>query len=208
MANRLVSVPRTADVVPGALVNIVMKADQRSGREVSGTVRDVLTRGDHHRGIKVRLADGRIGRVQSMGSVSTASPFRPDTSRPDNAGLASGAAPPTRFQEPVHSADGSHSRGGRRPRYRDVRLDEPLEAAPEQTDLGAYILPTRRKGKNRNGPRDAGQPDGSARGDGVLETNDANSATDVTSATATCPVCGEFEGDEAAVAYHVAAHFE
>ncbi|KAI1775406.1 hypothetical protein F4818DRAFT_441501 [Hypoxylon cercidicola] len=202
MANRVV--PRTAEVVPGAIVNIVMKADQRSGREVAGTVRDVLTRGDHHRGIKVRLADGRIGRVQSMGSAaSSASP-----SRPGSAGSTSDPAPPT-----AHSADGAASRQ-RRPRYRDVRLDEPLEAAPEQADLSAYIVPARRKGKNRNGngngngPRHAGQPDGSARTDGVLETSDANSATDVTSATATCPVCGEFEGDETAVAHHVAAHFE
>ncbi|XXG99364.1 kinesin-like nuclear fusion protein [Hypoxylon texense] len=217
MANRLV--PRTAQVVPGAIVNIVMKADQRSGREVSGTVRDVLTRGDHHRGIKVRLADGRIGRVQSMGSsASTASP-----SRPDNAdGLASGPTHPT-SDEQANSADqaaASHPhRGGdggsRRPRYRDVRLDESLEVPPEQTDLSAYIVPARparaqRKGKNRNGPpsRDAGQPDGSARSDGVPGTNDANSAMDVTSATATCPVCGEFEGDETAVAHHVATHFE
>ncbi|KAI4865398.1 hypothetical protein F4820DRAFT_297337 [Hypoxylon rubiginosum] len=206
MANRLV--PRTAEVIPGAIVNIIMKADQRSGRQVSGTVRDVLTRGDHHRGIKVRLADGRIGRVQSMGSpASSASP-----SRPDNAGLASGATTLPTEDEPANSADGaaaSHPRGGRRPRYRDVRLDEPLEAAPEQTDLSAYIVPARRKGKNRNGtPRDAGQPDGSARSDGSLGTNDANSAMDVTSATATCPVCGEFEGDETAVAHHVATHFE
>lgn len=26
--------------------------------------------------------------------------------------------------------------------------------------------------------------------------------------TATCPVCGEFEGDEAAVSHHVASHFD
>ncbi|KAI6083820.1 hypothetical protein F4821DRAFT_182670 [Hypoxylon rubiginosum] len=211
MANRLV--PRTAEVVPGAIVNIVQKADQRSGREVSGTVRDVLTRGDHHRGIKVRLADGRIGRVQSMGSVSTASP-----SRPGNAALTSGSGPAPPAEEPAGSADGSaaaaaavsHPPRGRRPRYRDMRLDEPLEAAPEQTDLSVFIVPARRKGKNRNGPRGAGQPDGSARSDsnGVPGANDANSATDVTSATASCPVCGEFEGDEMAVAHHVAAHFE
>ena len=31
---------------------------------------------------------------------------------------------------------------------------------------------------------------------------------DVTSANATCPVCGAFEGDETAVAHHVATHFE
>ncbi|KAI0161830.1 hypothetical protein GGR52DRAFT_142292 [Hypoxylon sp. FL1284] len=201
MANR--PVPRTAEVIPGAIVNIVLKADQRSGRQVSGTVRDVLTRGDHHRGIKVRLADGRIGRVQSMASASsTASP-----SLPANRAPASDPVLPANGLGNSADEPASHRRG-QRPRYRDVRLDEPLEVAPEQTDLSAYILPTRRKGKNKNRPRDADQPNGLPRSDGARETDDANFSTDVTSATASCPVCGEFEGDETAVAHHVAAHFE
>jgi len=33
---------------------------------VAGTVADILTRGDHHRGIKVRLTDGRVGRVKEI----------------------------------------------------------------------------------------------------------------------------------------------
>ncbi|GAB1199342.1 hypothetical protein APSETT444_008688 [Aspergillus pseudonomiae] len=61
-------VPTTREVVPGAPVNIILKADQPTGRTVSGTIADVLTRGNHPRGIKVRLTDGRIGRVQSMGT--------------------------------------------------------------------------------------------------------------------------------------------
>ncbi|PSR83559.1 hypothetical protein BD289DRAFT_369793 [Coniella lustricola] len=67
------AVPTTASVIPGATVNIVLKADQPTGRTVSGVVRDLLTRGNHPRGIKVRLADGRVGRVQSMASASSAS---------------------------------------------------------------------------------------------------------------------------------------
>jgi uncharacterized repeat protein (TIGR03833 family) len=62
-------VPTVKDVVPGASVNIVLKADQPTGRTVSGTVKDVLTQGNHPRGIKVRLSDGRVGRVQSLGKL-------------------------------------------------------------------------------------------------------------------------------------------
>ncbi|KAI1410212.1 hypothetical protein F5Y13DRAFT_75180 [Hypoxylon sp. FL1857] len=199
MASR--AVPRTAEVIPGAIVNIVLKADQRTGRQVSGTVRDVLTRGDHHRGIKVRLTDGRIGRVQSIGSgtSSTAS-----SSASGSAALASGPA-----QVDLVNSDAAHPRG-RRGRYRDTRFEEPLEEPPQQADLSAYIVPAKRKGKGKgkNGPKAPVQQDGSGRSQDVSGSNDSSSATDVTSATVTCPVCGAFEGDEAAVAHHVAEHFE
>lgn len=62
----IANVPTIRQVIPGAPVSIVLKADQPTGREVQGTVQDVLTRGDHPRGIKVRLQDGRVGRVQRM----------------------------------------------------------------------------------------------------------------------------------------------
>ncbi|KAL8903302.1 MAG: hypothetical protein Q9207_004015 [Kuettlingeria erythrocarpa] len=65
-------VPRQEELQRGTLVNIVLKADQRSGRLTSGQVQDILTRGDHPRGVKVRLSNGQVGRVQSLG-VSTAS---------------------------------------------------------------------------------------------------------------------------------------
>ena len=65
------NVPTTQQVLPGTAVSIVLKADQPTGREVQGVVQDLLTRGNHPRGIKVRLRDGRIGRVQRMaGDVS------------------------------------------------------------------------------------------------------------------------------------------
>ncbi|KAI2619899.1 hypothetical protein GGR54DRAFT_107615 [Hypoxylon sp. NC1633] len=198
-------VPRTTEVIPGATVNIVLKADQRTGREVSGTVRDVLTRGDHHRGIKVRLTDGRIGRVQSIGST----PSRAPSSGSVGVGLANNPAPPTDEATDSMNGDASYSRG-RRARHRDTRLEEPLEVAPKQAELSAYIVPSRRKGKNRSGPKETGQLDGPARSNEVSGSigDVLNSAGDVTSATATCPVCGEFEGDETAVAHHVAEHFE
>ncbi|GAB6257586.1 YwbE family protein [Peribacillus sp. N1] len=53
------------DVTPGASVDIVLKADQRTGKLTSGTVKDILTNSSTHpHGIKVRLTDGQVGRVQ------------------------------------------------------------------------------------------------------------------------------------------------
>ena len=60
------SVPALSQLHQGLRVNIVLKADQRTGRLTSGQIADFLTRGDHPRGVKVRLADGQIGRVQSV----------------------------------------------------------------------------------------------------------------------------------------------
>lgn len=68
------SVPTTQQVVPGSSVFIVLKEDQPTGQETPGVVVDVLTRGNHPRGIKVRLRDGQVGRVQRMGSAELAKP--------------------------------------------------------------------------------------------------------------------------------------
>ncbi|KAK6957330.1 hypothetical protein Daesc_000114 [Daldinia eschscholtzii] len=202
MANH--GVPKTTEVVRGAVVNIVLKADQRTGRQVSGTVRDVLTRGDHHRGIKVRLTDGRIGRVQSMSTASSTS------NNIISEGVVSGGASTSAAGGSADLINETNSQPrARRPRYRDARLEEPLAVPPEQADLSAYIVPSRRKGKNKNSSKQTDQPDGSTRGDQSLSSNMvANSIMDVTSAMVTCPVCGAFEGDETAVAHHVSEHFE
>lgn len=54
-----------ANIKPGMLVNIILKKDQRSGALTEGIVKDLLTSAPkHHRGIKVRLEDGQVGRVQ------------------------------------------------------------------------------------------------------------------------------------------------
>ncbi|KGE15712.1 YwbE family protein [Sphingobacterium deserti] len=56
-----------ANIKPGMLVNIVLKKDQRTGTLTEGIVKDLLTSAPfHHRGIKVRLQDGQIGRVQEI----------------------------------------------------------------------------------------------------------------------------------------------
>ncbi|MFB5283406.1 YwbE family protein [Peribacillus sp. Hz7] len=53
------------DITPGLSVEIVLKADQRTGKRTKGIVKDILTKSSTHpHGIKVRLADGQVGRVQ------------------------------------------------------------------------------------------------------------------------------------------------
>lgn len=55
------------DIFPGLEVDIVLKEDQRTGRLTRGIVKDLLTNSSRHpRGIKVRLQDGKIGRVQRI----------------------------------------------------------------------------------------------------------------------------------------------
>ncbi|KAL2829530.1 hypothetical protein BDW59DRAFT_36202 [Aspergillus cavernicola] len=143
-------VPTIADVIPGAFVNIVLKADQPTGRTVSGTVFKLLTRGNHPRGIKVQLVDGRVGRVQSMAAVR---------------GL------------PVSAPES-------RATTRTIVSESMLPS--EHISLDAYIT--------------HGKPRSNAKGG-------ADGATTQTPSVVTCPVCGDFNGDEAAVAHHVASHF-
>ena len=51
----------------GLRVAIVLKEDQRSGVLTEGIVRDILTKSPKHpHGIKVRLEDGQVGRVQKI----------------------------------------------------------------------------------------------------------------------------------------------
>ncbi len=56
-----------SDIRPGIRVEIILKKDQRTGKRTVGTVKDILTSSSFHsRGIKVRLEDGQIGRVQEI----------------------------------------------------------------------------------------------------------------------------------------------
>jgi uncharacterized repeat protein (TIGR03833 family) len=56
-----------ADVRPGLRVAIVLKQDQRTGKLTVGVVKDLLTNSKFHpHGIKVRLTDGQVGRVQEI----------------------------------------------------------------------------------------------------------------------------------------------
>ncbi|MDP3487433.1 MAG: YwbE family protein, partial [Bacillota bacterium] len=55
------------EIVPGIEVDIVLKEDQRMGKLTRGKVKDILTKSERHpHGIKVRLEDGKVGRVQKL----------------------------------------------------------------------------------------------------------------------------------------------
>ncbi|CZT16605.1 uncharacterized protein RCC_02439 [Ramularia collo-cygni] len=148
------SVPTIQQVVHGASVSIVLKEDQPTGREVQGSVQDLLTRGNHPRGIKVRLTDGRVGRVQRMATGSTCA-------------TQSSSAAPT-HQLTHHMVDNSAA----------------TPDGPPPRSLADY-LPTLQR-----------EPDP------PIQTSKAT----FTTATATCPICGLFEGDEVAVSHHVNEH--
>jgi uncharacterized repeat protein (TIGR03833 family) len=56
-----------SDIRAGLEVDIVLKKDQRSGALTRGIVKDILTNSaTHPHGIKVRLTDGQVGRVQHI----------------------------------------------------------------------------------------------------------------------------------------------
>ena len=55
------------DIHPGQLVEIVMKADQRTGALTKGVVQRLLTKSaTHPHGIKVQLETGEVGRVKNI----------------------------------------------------------------------------------------------------------------------------------------------
>jgi len=55
------------DIKAGIKVNIILKEDQRTGKLTSGVVKNILTNSPSHpHGIKVRLQDGQVGRVQQI----------------------------------------------------------------------------------------------------------------------------------------------
>ncbi len=55
------------NIKQGLKVNIVLKQDQRSGKLTQGVVKDILTNSPTHpHGIKVRLTNGDVGRVQEI----------------------------------------------------------------------------------------------------------------------------------------------
>ncbi len=56
-----------SQIKSGLHVRIVLKQDQRSGKLTEGVVKDILTNSSTHpHGIKVRLTDGKVGRVQAI----------------------------------------------------------------------------------------------------------------------------------------------
>ena len=55
------------NIKTGSHVKIVLKQDQKSGKLTEGYVCRILTnKSQHPRGIKVKLHDGKVGRVQEI----------------------------------------------------------------------------------------------------------------------------------------------
>lgn len=67
LGNHCMGGQNRADITPGLLVDIVLKEDQPTGKLTRGIVVDILTSAAFHpRGIKVRLHNGKVGRVQQI----------------------------------------------------------------------------------------------------------------------------------------------
>ncbi|KAF2125705.1 hypothetical protein P153DRAFT_91696 [Dothidotthia symphoricarpi CBS 119687] len=172
------SVPPYASIQPGNGVSIVLKEDQPTGHQVKGIVSDLLTRGDHPRGVKVRLRDGRVGRVQGLVS---------ETEGERGEALVGGAAAGLgRNGESNGLGSTGRRRGGRI--ERDIREDDEYlyENRAPAADRGYFAA-----------LEEADKRDAARKGTGPA----------IDSKVVTCPVCGIFEGDEVAVAHHVEQHF-
>ena len=143
-------VPSASALVIGRAVNIVLKADQRSGRLTTGRIGEILTRGDHPRGIKVRLLGGQVGRVQSL------------CSNPDlldrKSGLADEAATTASFQPegstrhfqgsstlPQRGGHGRRGRGSVEPREEPGYTTLPVET----NSLEDYVVSPKARQKHR-----------------------------------------------------------
>jgi len=56
-----------SNVKIGLKVNIVLKKDQKTGKLTAGIIKEILTSSSYHpHGIKVRLEDGQVGRIQEI----------------------------------------------------------------------------------------------------------------------------------------------
>lgn len=66
----------------GLTVDIIQKNDQRTGKRTRGTVKAILTNSSTHpHGIKVRLEDGRVGRVAEIIGPGTTGADKPGDDR-------------------------------------------------------------------------------------------------------------------------------
>jgi uncharacterized repeat protein (TIGR03833 family) len=174
------NVPNTQQVGVGAFVSIVLKVDQPTGREVQGVVADVLTSGNHPRGIKVRLTDGRVGRVQRIATGEEAG------------GGSAGLIDMGRNGDALNYRDLVSSSASLRPRSRHNECAEEEQREPASGYSLEDFLPVGHP--LRDSPAHTPTPPPHP------------PATE--SASQLCPVCSQFEGDEVAVSHHVATHFD
>lgn len=135
-------VPPASALHPGVSVKIVLKADQRSGKLTSGRIADILTRGDHPRGVKVRLQDGQIGRVQSLSSLAeTFKEESPAPTGPPVSTESSLALPDSQTPASYSTSGWQQGRGAsrhRRGEYHDSYNSFPPPS--EERSLGDYVV--------------------------------------------------------------------
>lgn len=144
------TVPRHSQLHPGTAVKIILKADQRSGKLTPGAIADILTRGDHPRGIKVRLTDGQIGRVQSL-STSTSLPSVPLLAE-------SRSEPQSDAVGVTHYTGSSHARGIQQ----DMRADghDPADMS-DMGSLADFIKAPKKKKQTSAGRAESSRSEGS-----------------------------------------------
>ncbi|KAF3914809.1 hypothetical protein ABW20_dc0102757 [Dactylellina cionopaga] len=204
------TVPRHAVITTNTPVSIILKQDQSTGRQVTGVVADVLTRGDHPRGVKVRLKDGRVGRVQKiLDAVPAGLEASGSRSNGEGEGYVDDGYSQTEF-----SPRGTGGGRGRGRRDRGFGNDNYQAPAPRNGDgdernetvydLTAFIKDKRKGGSSRGGIQ---QPGGYNAAIAGSSTAGINRTSDIEAAVVRCPVCGNFEGDETAVQHHVEQHF-
>lgn len=153
---RTMVVPKMTQLQSGTGVNIVLKADQSSGKLTTGRVADILTRGDHPHGIKVRLINGQIGRVQPLSnSTNSGHQYSSVASQPSSSYDAVG----TPQKQPLSVTAGPN--GGRWGMAQDLREDgHDPESRPESSSLFDYVRPPKQRkaaGKKTQPGDSAGQ---------------------------------------------------
>jgi hypothetical protein len=99
----------------------------------------------------------------------------------------------------VGQGDAAH--GGRQHHGGRSRQDKEQPPSTQPIGLDAYIKPARKRGKGKN-------PGNAATGaaDGVMGKR--QDAQQLELEESTCPVCGDFRGDVAALTHHVQSHFD
>lgn len=132
------TVPTISQLIPGTPVYIILKEDQPTGKETHGIVSELLTKGNHPRGIKVRLRDGQVGRVQRLSTETP--PTNTSTTGNITSNANASAAAPARTGRFSH-------------KYTDIRQDEYHEEPPPRS-LADFLPPSLDEAEERR----QGQP--------------------------------------------------
>ncbi|KAG9402642.1 hypothetical protein AC1031_007251 [Aphanomyces cochlioides] len=91
-------------------VAIVQKQDQPTGRLTYGVVAETLTNSAvHHRGIKVRLTDGTVGRVQHIQDAAGKFPTHVATAVDDEDGTSAAPSRTLQLQDWIQLPSASHA---------------------------------------------------------------------------------------------------